>query len=164
MIMQLCIKIYGKNRFFQVRELVGDISDHCPISCGFKCSYKVTDFKNDIYPLKANFKWDEQSEFIYKSALTSDGIGNQITTVLQMIENELCIDEMLSKVENILKSAAQGALKERKIYSKAKTTKNKWFDRNCFGLRKEVIRLGRKICRSKATHEQRMVFLVRKRN
>ena len=115
--------LWNKIDFFKVRELVGDISDHCPISCGFKCSYKVTDFKNDIYPLKANFKWDEQSEFIYKSALTSGGIGNQITAVLQMTENELCIDEMLSKVENILKSAAQGALKERKIYSKAKTTK-----------------------------------------
>ena len=61
--------LWNKIDFFKVRELVGDISDHCPISCGFKCSYKVTDFKNDIYPLKANFKWDEQSEFIYKSAL-----------------------------------------------------------------------------------------------
>ena len=40
--------------------------------------------------------------------------------------------------------------------------KKKWFDRNCFGLRKEVIRRGRKICRSKATHEQRMVFFSKK--
>ena len=67
--------LWNKIDFFKVRELEGDISDQCPISCGFKCSYKVTDFKNDIFPLKANFKWDEQSEFIYKSALTSDGMG-----------------------------------------------------------------------------------------
>ena len=90
-----------------------------------------------IYPLKANFKWDEQSEFIYKSALTSDVIGNQITAVLQMTENELCIDEMLSKVDNILKSAAQGALKERKYIQKLKLRK-----RN--GLIEIVLDLGKK--------------------
>ena len=85
--------------------------------------------------------------------------GNKITAVLQMTETDLCIDEMLSKIEIILKSACNGALKERKIYSKSKTKKQKWFDRNCFGLRKEVL----KICRSKATHEQGMVSFSKKR-
>ena len=63
---------------------------------------------------------------------------NQITAVLQMTENELCIDEMLSTVETILNSAAQGALKERKIYSKAKLRK-----RN--GLIEIALDLGKKL-------------------
>ena len=71
---------------------------------------------------------------------------------------------MLSKVENILKSAADGALKQRRtIYSKSKRKKKKWFDRDCYILRKDVLRLGRKICRSKATHEQRTVFFSKKK-
>ena len=45
----------------------------------------------------------------------------------------------------------------------SKIKKKKWFDRDCYGLRKEVIRLGRKMCRSKVTHEQRIVFFSNKR-
>ena len=70
--------LLNKTEFFKVSELVGNFSDHCPISFGFKCSYKTTKFKHDIYPLKPNFRWDDQSEFIYKSALSSDNIVNQI--------------------------------------------------------------------------------------
>ena len=53
--------------FFKVWELFGNISDHCPISCGFKCSYKIANFENDIYTMRSNFKWDDQSNFIYSS-------------------------------------------------------------------------------------------------
>ena len=153
--------LLNKIEFFKVSELVGHISDHCPISFGFKCSYKTSEFKHDIYPLQPNFRWGDQSESIYKSALSSDNIVNQINSILQSNETDVCIDEMLSKVENVLNSAAQRALKERKLGSKSK--KKKWFDRNCYALRKEVIRLGRKLCRSKVTHEERMLFFNKKK-
>ena len=155
--------LLNKIEFFKVSELVGNISDHCPISFGFKCSYKTTEFKHDIYPLKPNFRWDDQSEFIYKSALSSDNIVNQINSILQSNETNVCIDEMLSKVGNILDSAVQRTLKERKIGSKSKPKKKKWFDSNCYALRKEVMRLGRKLCRSKVTHEERMLFFSKKK-
>ena len=74
------------------------------------------------------------------------------------------VDEMLSKVETILSSAAKLALKEKKVCTKSKTKKKKWFDRDCYTLRREILRLGRKLCRSKVTHEQRMLFLVEKGN
>ena len=93
----------------------------------------------------------------------SDNIVNPINSILQSNETVVCIDEMLSKVENVSNSAAQRALKERKIGSKSKTKKKKWFDRNCYALRKEVIRLGRKLCRSKVTHEERMLCFSKKK-
>ena len=73
------------------------------------------------------------------------------------------VDEMLSKVETILSSAAKLALKERKVCTKSKPKKKKWFDKDCDTLRREVLRLGRKLCRSKVTHEQRLLFFKRKR-
>ena len=66
---------------------------------------------------------DDQSEFIYKTALSSDNIVNQINSILQSNETDVRIHEMLSEVENVLNSAAQRALKERKICSKSKTKK-----------------------------------------
>ena len=144
-------------------KLVGHFSDHCPISFGFKCSYKTTEFKHDVYPLKPNFRRDDRSEFIYKSALSSDNIVNQINSILQSNETDVCIDEMPSKVENVLNFAAQRALKERKIGSKSKPKKKKWFDRNSYALRKEVIRLGRKLYRSKVMPEERMLFFSKKK-
>ena len=75
----------------------------------------------------------------------SDNIVNQINSILLSNETDVCIDEIMSKVENVLNSAAQRALKERKIGSKSKTKRKKYFDRNCYALRKEVIRLGRKL-------------------
>ena len=71
---------------------------------------------------------------------------------------------MLSKVENIEESAAHGALKERKtIYLNSKIKEKKCFHIDSYGLRKEVIRLERKMYTSKVTHEQRIVFLTKKR-
>ena len=79
-----------------------------------------------------------------------------------MNETDICVDEMLSKVETILNSVAQRALKERKICPKSKTKKQKWFYRDRYALRREVIRLGRKMCRSTATYEQRMLLFSKK--
>ena len=115
--------LLNKIEFIKVSELVGHTSDHCPISFGVKLSYQTTEFKHDIYPLKPNFRWDDQSKFNYKSALSSDNIVNQINSILQSNETDVCIDEILSKVETVLNSAVQRALKERKIGSKSKTKK-----------------------------------------
>ncbi|MEW8544065.1 MAG: reverse transcriptase family protein [Candidatus Thiodiazotropha sp.] len=113
--------------------------------------------------MKPNFRWDSQSEFIYKSALLSEDIVNQINSVLLANETVMDVDAMLSKVESILNSAAKLALKERKICTKSKTKKKKWFDRDCYALRREVLSLGRKLCRSTVTHEQRMLFFSKKK-
>ena len=53
----------NKIECFKVSELVGHISDHCSIYFGFKCSYKTTDFKNDLHAFKLNFRLDSQNSF-----------------------------------------------------------------------------------------------------
>ena len=41
--------------------------------------------------------------------------------------------------------------------------KKKWFDRDYFSLRKEVIKPSRQLCRVNATHETRILFFKRKK-
>ena len=41
--------------------------------------------------------------------------------------------------------------------------KNKMFDKDCFSLRKEAIKLSRQLCRANATHETRILFFQKKK-
>ncbi|MCU7800906.1 MAG: reverse transcriptase family protein [gamma proteobacterium symbiont of Lucinoma myriamae] len=149
--------------FFKVHDLMGHLSDHCIISLGFKCKFKcnVTE-SHGIYELKPNFCWNSQSEYIFKATLSSDDIMGKINNILHTDKNT-DIEEMTESVNNVLNSAAESALRKKKLSKNSSKKKKKWFDRDCFTLRREVIRLGRKLCRSSITHEQRLVFFKKKK-
>ena len=52
---------------------------------------------------------------------------------------------------------------QQKKHIKRSAKKKKWFDRDCFSLRKEVIKLNRQLCRANATHETRILSFQKKR-
>ena len=74
----------------------------------------------------------------------------------------MTVEGMTYEVNEILFHSAKQALQQRKHPKRLSKKKNKWFGRDCFSLRKEVIKLGRQLCRTRATHEKRMVFFKRK--
>ncbi|MES9993748.1 MAG: reverse transcriptase family protein [Candidatus Thiodiazotropha sp.] len=150
--------------FFKVHELVGHISDHCPISFGLKCKYDTFTDTCKIHQLDPNFKWDNKSEFLYKMNLISDETRKQIDTFLRIGDTE-DIESMTTDVTDILISAAQSVLRQNKHKNgnNLARRRKKWFDQDCFNLRKEVVKLGRKICKTNSTHEQRLVFFKKRK-
>ena len=149
--------------FFKVYDLMGHLSDHCLISLGLKCNFKATASCNsNIYKLEKNFKWDPQSKLIYKSTLVSSSVDKKVKDILNS-GSDMTVEDMTNNVNDILLNSAKQALQQKKHMKRSSKKKKKWFDRDCFSLRKEVIKLSRQLCRANATHETRILFFQKKK-
>ena len=102
---------------------------------------------------------------MYKTKLLSDEFEMKIQSVLNT-DNDTNIDDMTENVNDILISAAQSVLVRKRVSNVKKSVKKKkkWFDQDYFKLRKEVVKLGRKLCKINSTHGQRVVFFRKKKD
>ena len=135
------------------------------MTMGLKCRfYNDSVDSSNIHNLHLGFKWNKQSEFVYKTKLSSDEIGLKIKHILNE-SNDFDIDDFTENVNDVLLSAAHSTLVQKRGLNAKKSVKKKkaWFDQDCYKLRKEVIKLGRKLCKVNSTHEQRQVFFRKKR-
>ena len=82
-------------------------------SLGLKCNFKATTSCNsNIYKLEKNFKWDTQSELIYKSTLVSSSVGKRIKDILNS-GSDMTVEDMTNNVNDILLNSAKQALQQR---------------------------------------------------
>ena len=109
-----------------------------------------------------NFKWNNQSELIYKSTLASSSTGEKIKGILNL-GSDMNVEDMTNEVNDILLNSAKHALQQKRQTKNTAKKKRKWFDRDCFSLRKEVIKFGRQLCRTRAAHETRLLFFKKKK-
>lgn len=152
--------------YFKVHDFLGHLSDHSFISLGLKCKFKnrTNECLKNTHTINSTFKWDSQSELVYRSTLSSNSIREKINKLCHTCsDTSMTVDDMTEKTNTILLTAANQVLVKRKCSRKHNQKKRKWFDKDCFYLRRDVIRLGRQLCRSRATHTQRMLFFQRKR-
>ena len=115
MIMGSYRKIYLKWLMVEVHDLLGQVTDHCLTSMELRCLYEnnLTE-KSDIQKIGSIFKWNSQSEFIYKSTLASDQIE------IINLHSEMHVDEMVGRVNDILHATAYSVLRKRKIINKTR--------------------------------------------
>ena len=75
----------------------------------------------------------------------------------------MTVEDMTNNVNDILLNSAKQALQQKKHMKMSAKKKKKWFDRDCFSLRKEVIKFSRQLCRANATHETRILFFSKEK-
>ena len=81
---------------------------------GLKCNFKATASCNsNIYKLEKNFKWDTQSELIYKSTLVSSSVGEKIKDILNS-GSDMTVEDMTNHVNDILLNSAKQAMQQKK--------------------------------------------------
>ena len=84
--------------FFKVYGLMGHLTNHCLIPLGLNCNFKATvSCNSNIHKLEKNFKWDTQSELIYKSTLVSSSVGEKIKDILNS-GSDMTVDDMTNPV------------------------------------------------------------------
>ena len=115
-----------------------------------------------IYKQEKNFKWDTQSKLIYKSTLVSNSVGVKLNDILNS-GPDITVEDMTNHVNDILLNSSKQALQQKKHIKRSAKKKKKWFDRDFFSLRKEVIKLNRQLCRANATHETRILSFQKKK-
>ena len=128
---------------FHVHPLMGDLSDHCQISCNLCWSFQsqeqpIIDFK----PLPTKFKWNEESPGLFQQALCSEEIQNKLN---QFMSNTLgesmdCIDRANDYICKTILCAADKSLKKSKAArSRGSKHRNaKWFTNELGKLRRQV--------------------------
>ena len=75
----------------------------------------------------------------------------------------MTVEDMTNHINDILLNSAKQALQQKKHMKRSAKKKKKWFDRDCFSLRKEVIKLRRQLCRAHVMKHE-IYFFNRKRN
>ena len=104
---------------------MGHLSDHCLISLGLKCNFKATASCNsNMYKLEKKFKWDTQSELIYKSTLVSSSVGKNIKDILNS-GSDMTVEDITNNVNDILLNSAKQALQQKKHMKRSAKKKRK---------------------------------------
>ena len=67
------------------------------------------------------------------------------------------------QINDILLNSAKNSLQQKRHTENTSKKKKNWFNRNCFSLNKEIINLGRQLCRTRAAHETRLLFFKKKK-
>ena len=89
------------------------------------------------------YKWDNESETKFRSALTDIDIQNKLKFINNNVNSTNVTSEiLLDEFTNILYQSADRSLRKKRSYRK-KARRQKWFDRSCADLKTECKKLGR---------------------
>ena len=135
--------------YFHVHNSLSDISDHCQISVGLKCTktYINSTPKVPFVNLPSGFKWSKDSTFKFQKALLAVKSQDAIKAFLNTSygESEADLDRAALKVNEIITEAAKTSLK-RKVKQRRTKTKKAWYTTGLDQLRKELKDTGYKLC------------------
>ena len=120
-----------------------ELSDHCRIITELNLEVSKINTKKDTYnwtKLKKNYKWDKSHARKFTNCLATSNLA--INDIKQRIEAGL-VKSSGGKIQEIFVNAAKTALDIRKEKKSDHKNSKKWFNRECYILRKETRSLGR---------------------
>ena len=163
---------YMKNiMYLQIRDFLGDLSDHCSLSFMLKCNNsRNVDFYDDTSrPFPNSFIWDSSSILKYQYAFTNESVIKCIDNYINC-ENDLSehgINDAVHRVTAMYIEAAKIGLHKRKRKNDTKKTTRlklertpckKWFTKDLQILKSKVLKLGRSLQIYPNTPEVRGLF------
>jgi len=159
--------LYDSIRFFQVHDLMGDISDHCMVSCSVKMKFgSGILWTNDcVDPAKSvqKYIWDANAKVAFTQKLASENVQKQFAKLQQKTPETLeQVNEMVSKFSEILRDVADSTVKKVNLRKKKPLgVKKKWYDVDCNSLKKAVRELAKKM--KMGNGQDRIRFFTRKK-
>ncbi len=137
--------IIDEVHFFHVHDFIPDLSDHCMISFALCARYTISkslEVKCNTDLKSCEFVWNESGGKRFVEHMKSAEVYNSLQGILEDAEytNVDC------KIEGICDILVMGARKtlHKKSFSKKKKTGAKWFDTECYEMRKDVVHLSKK--------------------
>ena len=151
-------------QYFQVKNFIGEFSDHCCISTAIRCGRFKTQYKNNTheYQFPCKFIWNEHSINDYQKALASDTITQMVHSFQNTYfgHTNTSIDYMVENLTNIYSTTAELSLKRVKPrHTNSNKTKQKpWFNGDLMQLKKEVHYLSDLIQKEPGNPVVRLMF------
>ncbi|KAL9977170.1 hypothetical protein ACROYT_G014548 [Oculina patagonica] len=130
-----------------------DWSCHCLISFVLKSGVHMKPEKTSISPLNPlpmSFKWNEIAKTKFLGEMLSQKVSDRIEKLsTTWLKDDACdVDSAVKDFSDVIFTVAHSTLTAklgcvgRKNSKLPKRKKRKWFDKSCFELKKEVLRLG----------------------
>ena len=129
-----------------------EMSDHSVIWCGMKTNVTYTEVNDDsenVYAkLPGQFIVDETTKQKYIESLLDNDSSRLLQNFLRDVENDAVdIETLTYQFSGIVNLSAQKSA-EFRIYSghkKKKRFKKKWFNNNCYIMKRELRKIGRRL-------------------
>ena len=137
--------------FINVRP-PNELSDHCVIWCGMKTTVSYSEINDEfatVYAtLPGKFIVDESTKQMYVESLLDNESYCLIQSFLNDVENnDIDIETLTNQFAEIINTSVQKSAKF-KLYSshkRKKRLKKKWFDNNCYIMKRELRKLGKRL-------------------
>ena len=137
--------------FINVRP-PNELSDHCVIWCGMKTTVSYSEINDEfatVYAtLPGKFIVDESTKQMYVESLLDNESSCLIQSFLNDVENnDIDIETLTNQFAEIINTSAKKSAKF-KLYSshkRKKRFKKKWFDNNCYIMKRELRKLGKRL-------------------
>lgn len=139
------------------------LSDHSHITISLKKTNSETSIKNQskLCPLPTQFRWEKNSEQQYQPEINSIETENLLYTFLftTFTQDREGITLATENLTAIFTSVARKTLKIKKTKkSITKIVKNKWFDKECQTLKKQLRALSNKKHRDPTNQKTRSIY------
>ena len=156
-----------------VVSLLTDWSCHCLISFVLKSGVRVKPktSPSQLHPLPLSFKWNN----IFKTKFLVELSSQQVVDHLNKFSNACLkdvfydVDDAVKDLSDVVFSVAKATLPVKSglpVLKKPKNSrkrKNKWFDKSCFELKREILRIGKLSSKCPSDPSVRGTFLVIKK-
>ena len=149
-----------------------ELSDHSVVWCGMKTkvtySAIIDDEHETVYAkLPGKFIIDDSTKQRYTESLLDNGSFSLLQKFLHGIENDdIDIDTLTKQFANIINFSAQKSTKF-KTYNRRKSKKlfkKKWFNNNCYFMKRELRKQGEHLQMDPNNFELKVVFHRLKKN
>lgn len=134
------LDIFHMIDYFHVHNFYADISDHCPISLHLSAEIPVIKQQNlnqNIMKQFYGYNWDSDSSYAFKSALNSIESQNKIKHIMEIDLKNTSVEELTNDFNEIIYTAANLSLNHKKRLKKKKK-KSKWFNNECYIMKKNL--------------------------
>lgn len=127
--------------YFNVSLNIPSLSDHSKICCKIFANYSLQPI-NTLAPLPVKYKWSSISTDKFKDSLCSNVIKEKISNFLSLESDAISVDFMMTKLNDIIVSAADASLHKKTNKKTNRLASKKWYDTELYKLRRMLDQKG----------------------
>ena len=166
------LEIFDVIQTFKVHDILDDISDHCPISAVINLGLvnnKAKDKRVKILECAPKkIKWNESVKEIFINKISSNEYQEKVKNLCKMnINSESQIEQVLSDINDLLRSASnckvRGTKKQYKINTHKRKLNKPWFSEDFERMRVNLKKTGQALLKDTNNNLLRQNFFKMKK-
>ena len=111
-----------------MKNLQADLSDHCQISCMFKCNYAVLVDSFNYTLMSDKYIWDDKSPELVVEALNSPSVQYMVHKFKNKLYDKESVDDAAKDLNSIILEAADKPVRKKIKLQQPENCENRFFN------------------------------------